>query len=80
MQDKITTVIHEEGQRIQDVIVKFPVRDDLDKIDRSELELQLVRSLLQYADYEASVAGTDEALDFGSNSFWADAIKKVTVK
>ena len=80
VQNKITEVIHEEGQRIQDVIVKFPVRNDLETVDRSELELELVRSLLQYADYEASVAGTDEALDFGSNSFWSDAFSKMTVK
>ena len=79
VQEKISEVIHEEGQRVQDVIVKFPVRDDLDTVDRSELELELVRSLLQYADYEASVAGTDEALDWGSNSFWSDAFSKMTV-
>ena len=80
VQASIDKVIHEEGQRVQDVIVKFPVRSDLDKVDRSELELQLVRMLLQYADYEASVAGTDDALDFGSNNFWSDTFSKMTVK
>lgn len=82
MQDKgpeiqglIDNTIHQEGERIKTALAKFPVRTNLDEIDRAEIEAQWLRLLLQYADYEVSLAGTDEALDWSTGSVWKDMIK-----
>ena len=75
LQTAVETAVHDEGLRIQEVMGKFEV-GDLTTQERKELEKQWVICLLDYAKYEFSVAGTDEALHFSGQNFWGDFFKQ----
>jgi len=65
VRDRVEQLQIEETERVQAVLVKFPVMDDLESIEKGDLTRNFLKSSLEYALYEVEVSGTDEGLDWG---------------
>jgi hypothetical protein len=75
VQTRIVQLQMEETERVQAVLVKFPVQDGIESMEKGDLTRNFLKSSLEYALYEVEVSGTDEGLDWGrvgDFSAWQD--------